>query len=217
VLTLGTALAIAPWTIRNAVRMDALVPVASYVGTGLSGTFNDVARNRDDFPGAWVSPRHVHVDVHRSVSLTELEKQRELRRRAVEYAEDHPSYVFEAGARNALRILSLADLGWHRGNAEALSLPRWVGPFAAAGFWLLLLLAAAGAARRRAPLVLLLGPALLLATAVLLGGEMRYRAPMIVFLLPFAASALSGIAWPWSASRTSSASASSSPSPPASG
>ncbi len=216
VLTLGTALAIAPWTIRNAVQMDALVPVASYVGTGVSGTFNDVARNREDFPGAWVSPRHVHVDVHNS-DMSELEKQRELRRRAMEYAEDAPLYAVEAGARNALRILSLADLSWHRGNAEALSLPRWVGPFAAAGFWVLLLLAAIGAVTRRAALLLLLGPALFLATAVLLGGEMRYRAPLIPFLIPFAAAALAGIAarrrGAWSSSPgAASGSASASPS-----
>ena len=218
VLTLGTALAIAPWTVRNAVQMDALVPVASYVGTGVSGTFNDVARNREDFPGAWVSPRHVFTDIHNS-DMTELEKQRELRRRAMDYAKDDPLYAVEAGARNALRILSLADLSWHRGNAEALSLPRWVGPFAAAGFWVLLLLAAIGIARRRAPLILMLAPALFLATAVLLGGEMRYRAPLIPFLIPFAAAWLSGIAWPWrSASRTSSStSPSSSASPPAAG
>lgn len=189
VLTVGTALAIAPWTIRNAIQMDALVPVASYVGTGVSGTFNAQARARTDFPGAWISPRHVFVDVHRS-DRTELEKQRELRRRAVAFAEDDPLYAVEAGARNALRILSLADLDWHRGNAEALSLPHWVGPFAAAGFWVLLLLAAAGAALRRAPLALLLAPALFLATAVLLGGEMRYRAPLIPFLIPFAAALL---------------------------
>lgn len=193
VLALGTALAVAPWTIRNAIQMDALVPVASYVGTGVSGTFNERARSRTDFPGAWVSPRHVFTDVHTS-DMTELEKQRELSRRAREYALDHPLYAVEAAARNALRILSLADLGWHRGNAEALSLPRWVGPFAAAGFWLLLLAALAGAILRRAPLVLLLGPALFLATAVLLGGEMRYRAPIIPFLIPFAAAALAGIA-----------------------
>ena len=193
VLALGTVLAVAPWTIRNAIQMDALVPVASYVGTGVSGTFNERARTRTDFPGAWISPRHVFTDVHES-DMSELEKQRELSRRAREYALDHPLYAVEAGARNALRILSLADLSWHRGNAQALSLPRWVGPFAAAGFWVLLLLSIAGIARRRAPLVLLLGPALLLATAVLLGGEMRYRAPIIPFLIPFAAAALAGIA-----------------------
>jgi hypothetical protein len=207
VLAVGTVLAVAPWTVRNAIQMDALVPVASYVGTGISGTFNEQARTRKDFPGAWVSPRHVFTDIHNS-DMTELEKQRELSRRARAYALDHPGYAIEAGARNALRILSLADLDWHRGNAEALSLPRWIGPFAAAGFWLLLLAAAVGVALRRAPLALLLGPALFLATAVLLGGEMRYRAPLIPFLIVFAAS-LSGSAWPWSASR----SASSSPSP----
>jgi 4-amino-4-deoxy-L-arabinose transferase-like glycosyltransferase len=185
-LAAGCLLVIAPWTVRNAVEMDAFVPVASYVGTGLSGTFNEQARTREDFPGAWVSPRHVFRDVHES-DMTELVKQRELSRRAREYALDHPGYVFSAAARNALRILSLADLDWHRGNAEALSLPRWTGPFAAAGFWVLLLLAAIGVARRRAPLVLLLGPALFLASAVLLGGEMRYRAPLIPFLICFAA------------------------------
>lgn len=216
VLVLGTALAIAPWTARNFVQMDALVPVASYVGTGLSGTFNEQARTRTDFPGAWVSPRHVHKDVHNS-DMTELEKQRELSRRAREHALDHPGYAVEAGARNALRILSLTDLDWHRGTTEALSLPRWIGPFAAAGFWVLLLIAAFGAATRRAPLVLLLGPALLLATAVLLGGEMRYRAPIIPFLLPFAAAALAGSAgWRRGACATArdGASGSASPSPP---
>jgi hypothetical protein len=213
-LAAGTVLAVAPWTARNHVEMDAFIPVASYVGTGISGTFNETARTRTDFPGAWVSPRHVHKDIHRSVSMTELEKQRELRRRAIDYAKDHPAYAVEAGARNALRILSLADLGWHRGNAQALSLPRWVGPFAAAGFWVLLLLAAYGAARRRAPLVLLLGPALFLATAVLLGGEMRYRAPIIPFLIAFAAAVLAGTgAPPRGASGSSPGAASDSASP----
>jgi len=180
-------LVVAPWTVRNAVVMDAFVPVASYVGTGLAGTFNDQARTREDHPGAWLSPRHVpaYRDIHLS-GMSEIDKQRELRRRAIEYAKDHPLYVPEAAARNVLRVLSLQDLSWHRGSAESLSLPRWTGPFAAAGFWVLLLLAAAsllGGAHRQVPAALWLGPVLLMASAVVAGGEMRYRAPVVPFLI----------------------------------
>jgi 4-amino-4-deoxy-L-arabinose transferase-like glycosyltransferase len=189
VMAAGVVLAVAPWTIRNAVEMDAFVPVASYVGTGLAGTFNEQARTRKDFPGAWVSPRHVFLDIHRS-RMTELEKQRELRRRAVDYAKAHPGYAVEAGARNALRILSLADLDWTRGGAEALSLPHWVGPFSAAGFWLLLVLTAVALARRRGAPLLLLAPVLFIATAMFLGGELRYRAPAVPFLALIAAAGL---------------------------
>jgi hypothetical protein len=185
----GVVLAVAPWTIRNAVEMHAFVPVASYVGTGLAGTFNEAARTRTDFPGAWVSPRHVYVDIHRS-RMSELEKQRALRRRAIDYAKDHPGYAVEAAARNALRILSLADLDWTRGGAEALSLPDWVGPASAAGFWVLLLLTAVALARRRGTLLLLLGPAVFVASAMLLGGELRYRAPAVPFLVLVASAGL---------------------------
>jgi 4-amino-4-deoxy-L-arabinose transferase-like glycosyltransferase len=189
VMGAGVVLAVAPWTIRNAVEMDAFVPVASYVGTGLAGTFNDAARTRTDFPGAWVSPRHVYVDIHRS-GMSELAKQRALRERAIEYAKDHPGYAFEAAGRNALRILSLTDLDWHRGGAEALSLPHWVGPASAGGFWVLLLLTAAALARRRGTLLLLLGPVLFIASAMLLGGELRYRAPAVPFFVLVATAGL---------------------------
>lgn len=193
VVALGCVLAISPWTVRNAIQMDAFVPVASYFGTGLAGTFNETARNRTDFPGAWMSPRNVGAfqDVHHS-SLSELGKQDELRRRALEHAADHPGYVVTSAVRNSLRMLSLADVDWYRGNAEALSLPRWTGPFAAIGFWVLLALALAGA--RRVPPAVWLGAALLIASAAWFGGEMRYRAPLIPLLILPAASL---VAWIW--------------------
>jgi hypothetical protein len=190
-VTAAALLTIAPWTVRNAVRMDAFVPVAAYFGTGLGGTFNEVARTRTDFPGAWVSPRRVPAfrDIHLS-GLGELERQDELRRRALRHAREHPGYVVSAAVRNALRILALTDRDWHRGNADALSLPRWTGTLAAAGFWVLLVAAAAGAltaAGRALPKALWLALALLLASAVWFGGEARYRAPLVPVLISLAA------------------------------
>jgi 4-amino-4-deoxy-L-arabinose transferase-like glycosyltransferase len=182
-VAIGTVVVVAPWTVRNAVMMESFVPVASYLGTGLSGTFNDTARTREDFPGGWVSPRHVEAfrDVHHS-DLDEVERQRELTSRALDYAREHPSYALEAGVRNVGRILAITDRGWHRGNAGAMSLPRWSGTVAAVGFLVLLAIAAIGgftAAGRTLPWALWLVPVVFLVSAMWFGGEARYRAPLV--------------------------------------
>jgi 4-amino-4-deoxy-L-arabinose transferase-like glycosyltransferase len=182
-VAIGAIVVVGPWTARNVVAMDGFVPVASYVGSGLAGTFNEAARTREDYPGGWVSPRHVEEfgDVHHS-DLDEVERQRELTSRALEYAREHPGYALEAAVRNVGRILALTDRGWHRGNAGAMSLPRWAGTLAAVGFLVLLALAAIGAltaAGRSLPRALWLVPVLFLASAMWFGGEARYRAPLV--------------------------------------
>jgi hypothetical protein len=194
VVALGCVLAVAPWTVRNAVQMDSFVPVASYFGSGLSGTFNETTRTRTDYPGGWMSPRNVpeFQALHRS-GRSELDKQAELRERAIAYAADHPGYVVTAGLRNAARMLSLSDTGWHRGNAEALSLPRWTGTLAAIGFWLVLAAAALGA--RRIPAALWLAAGLLIVSAMWFGGELRYRAPLMPVVLLAASAAISRGRW----------------------
>ena len=184
-------LAIAPWTVRNVVVMDAFVPVASYFGTGLAGTFNESTRTRTDHPGGWQSPRNVPElrDVHLS-GMSELDKQAELRRRALRHLREHPGYAVEVAGRNAARMLSLGDVGWQRSNAGALGLPPWAGLTMAAGFWVLLALAAIAVVAgpgRRLPWAWWLGPPLLVLSAALLGGELRYRAPVEPFLIVAAA------------------------------
>lgn len=190
-LTLAT---VAPWTIRNAVQMDAFVPVSTHVGEALAGTYNEEARNREDHPGAWLVPSRVAAfrDVYAGGG-DQVDRQRELTRRALDYAADHPLYVAEVAARNTQRLLNLEGPAWWRGNAEAMSLPERAGDVAAVVFFPFVLLALAGALAppgRRLPAWLWATAALLLLSVVVVAGEIRFRAPLDAFVCVLAGAAL---------------------------
>jgi 4-amino-4-deoxy-L-arabinose transferase-like glycosyltransferase len=191
VLVAATALTIAPWTVRNAVQMHAFIPVSDFTGSWLAGTYNDQARADPHHPGS--SQTFVAGEFDDLDGVPEVERQRELTRRGLEYAADHPGYVAQVLFFNTRRLLNLEGSRWWRRQGWTMSLPRWAADAAAYAFFALALLALAGAftrAARRAPAWLWLVPILLFASVIFAGSALRYRAPVEPFLALLAALAL---------------------------
>jgi 4-amino-4-deoxy-L-arabinose transferase-like glycosyltransferase len=191
VLVAAIVLTVAPWTARNAVQMHAFIPVSDFVGSWVAGTYNDQARADRAHPGS--SQTFVKGTFDDLDGLPEVERQRELTRRGLEYAADHPGYVGQVLLHNTMRLLNLEGAGWWRRQGRSMSLPVWAADAAAYAFWALALLALAGAltpAARRAPGWLWLVPVLLFAAVVFAGSAIRYRAPVEPFLALLAALAL---------------------------
>jgi hypothetical protein len=157
----------------------------------VAGTYNDQARADPQHPG---SPQTRVLGAFDDLNgVPEVERQRELARRGLEYAGDHPGYVAQVLVHNSLRLLNLEGSSWWRSQGEMLSLPRWAADAAAYAFYVLLTAALAGAlapAARRAPRWLWLAPLLLFAAVVFAGSEIRYRAPVEPFLALLAALAV---------------------------
>lgn len=190
-LVAAIAVTIAPWTIRNAVQMHAFIPVSDFTGSWVAGTYNDQARADKQHPGS--SQTFVAGEFDDLDGVPEVERQRELTRRGLEYAADHPGYVAQVLLHNTMRLLNLEGASWWRRQGRTMSLPLWAADAAAYAFYALALLALAGAltpAARRAPAWLWLAPILLFASVIFAGSAIRYRAPIEPFLALLAALAL---------------------------
>ncbi len=193
-LVAATALMIAPWTVRNAVQLHAFIPVSDFVGSWVAGTYNDQSRNDPEHPGS--SQTRVRGTFDDLKGVPEVPRQRELTRRGLQYAADHPGYVAQVLFWNTRRLLNLEGSGWWRYQGWTMSLPRWSADAAGYGFYVLALLALAGAftrAARAAPVWLWLGPVLLFASVIFAGSAIRYRAPVEPFLALLAAFALTAL------------------------
>jgi hypothetical protein len=191
VLLIAVALMIAPWTVRNAVQMHAFIPVSDFTGSWIAGTYNDQARADKVHPGS--SQTFVAGEFDDLDGVPEVERQRELTRRGLSYAADHPGYVAQVLVHNTRRLLNLHGAGWWRRQGWTMSLPVWAADVAAYAFYALALLALGGAltrAARRAPAWLWLTPILLFASVIFAGSAIRYRAPIEPFLALLAALAL---------------------------
>ena len=202
VLLAATVLTIVPWTVRNAVVMDELIPVSTQAGYALSGVYNDATRTAASYPGAFRPPGEDPA-LRRILdrNLDEVQLERELRDYARRYALDHPLYVLEVGARNAARMLHLNDLSYAALTARDVGLPGWFGRIGVPAFWLVLVLACVGALApqaRRCPRWVWGVPALLM-TVVFVGGFIRYRAPVDPFLIVLAAAGLVSLTERWRA------------------
>ena len=190
-LVVATALTIAPWTVRNAVQMHAFIPVSSFTGSWVAGTYNDQARADEEHPGS--SQTFVSGEFDDLEGIPEVKRQRELTRRGLEYAADHPGYVAQVLLHNTMRLFNLEGASWWRRQGRTMSLPLWAADAAAYAFYALALLALAGAltpAARRAPAWFWLAPILLFASVIFAGSALRYRAPIEPFLALLAALAL---------------------------
>jgi hypothetical protein len=199
---------VAPWTVRNAVAMDAFVLVSDNDGYTLAGTYNDTARADRDFRAGWRPPQ-LDPEYRRLAEGTdgELEQSRVLGRAAREYIGDHPLYVAEVAACNSLRLVYLAWLacGDDRGSvalgyADEQGVSSAVAYATIAAFALVALLAIGGAftrAARVAPRALWLVPAAMWTTVLVLAAN-RFRAPIEPFLVMLAALAL---AYAWERAR----------------
>ena len=90
------ALAIAPWTVRNAITMDAFIPVASGLGhTFLAGHQDDPYDPYSVFPEAKITEQYSYLPYPER----EIKVEREALRQGLDFAKSHPGYevqlVFE--------------------------------------------------------------------------------------------------------------------------
>jgi 4-amino-4-deoxy-L-arabinose transferase-like glycosyltransferase len=197
VLVAAAAVAVSPWTIRNAVKLHTFVPVSTQLGSALAGTYNDAARTDPEHPASWRSIKTVpgYADLWAAVPRTpEAALERRLRARAVAYAREHPGYVAQVAMWTTLRGLDLTGLDWSRHTAATVSIDRRWADLGVYCFWLFALVALAGAftrLARRAPAFVWAFPALMYLSVVLLVIETpRYRTPIDPFIVLLAALAV---------------------------
>jgi hypothetical protein len=189
------ALVVAPWTLRNAVALDAFVPVTTEAGSALAGTYSDETRHDRDWPGAWKPPAHFRElrPVLDPVRRDEPAEQRALLERSLRYMADNPAYVAEVGGLNLWRLSGLEGRDWWHFSGRTLSLPGWTADVGGVAFLAFLALAAVGvftAAARAAPRWLWLMAVLMLASVIFVVGETRFRAPVDAFVVLLAALAV---------------------------
>jgi hypothetical protein len=192
VVLLACALAIAPWTVRNAIQLHAFVPVSTESGATLAGTYNAASMHDRFAPGSWVLLRHTPdlrvIESH----MAPLAQDRALREAALDFVQRHPWYPAEVFAENARRWLDLAGFRRARFEAQTADIgPGWADaavPFA----WLLAAVAVSGAAVVRRRPAFWLAPGALLVITLLVNAETpRFRAPLDPFLILLAAYSVS--------------------------
>ena len=188
-------LVILPWSIRNTARFDTVVPLTTQTGFHLAGTYNATADGDGSHPAQW---RPANLDPTMAAVLQEggdeAEIEARLRREALRYLGDHPTYVGEVAFWNLARTFSATGLDQDRSVVrEEYQLPTGLAAPAVLSWFVLVGLAIAGIAAgglRRLPLAVWLVPVVLLAAALVTRSDVRYRLPLEVFLVPLAALAL---------------------------
>jgi 4-amino-4-deoxy-L-arabinose transferase-like glycosyltransferase len=186
-------LVVAPWTIRNAIVVDAFVPVTDQTGIAIGGQYNDVSKAND---WSWVGPWGVPAfsSLYAGPPPGEVELSRELTDRGVDYALDHPGAVVSVVVHNTLRLFGLRDpVGLERSSAPVVGEPQGLAQAGVYAFWALALVAIGGAftpAARRLPAFVWAIVALLVASVVFVGGSARYRAPLEPIFILLAALAV---------------------------
>jgi 4-amino-4-deoxy-L-arabinose transferase-like glycosyltransferase len=195
-LVAAAALTLVPWTVRNAVELDAFVPVSTQDGPTLAGTYNDTARGFPNEPWNWVEwfddpryARYAQID-H---ALPEAELASTLRAEALDYVAEHPAAPVEVGWWNSGRLLHATGFDFVRLDVLGIGLPYWLGVAAVVVFWAGALAALAGLrAARAAPRWLWLVPAMMLLT-VFAVAYARFRAPADAFVILLAALGVSQV------------------------
>lgn len=193
-LILVCGLMIVPWTVRNYLRLDELVPVTTSAGFGLVGTYNPTA---DADQAQWVTPYQDPATAEVLLAMdhpTELEVDDVLRERALDYVADHPGYPLEVAFWNTVRLFDLDGGDYSRFIAPFLPYPNYLTDLAIWCSYLVLAAAVVGAflrAARRAPLALWLVPVVIFVFMVVtLPASIRYRASLEPFLIFLAALAV---------------------------
>jgi 4-amino-4-deoxy-L-arabinose transferase-like glycosyltransferase len=201
VLVAIALITVSPWTVRNAVQLDAFVPVSTQLGSALAGTYNDQARNDSDNPASWRSLKHIpeYRELYeRAASIPEVELERRIRESALRYIREHPLYVGEVAFWTTRRMLDLGGLDWARHTASTVSIERSWATAGVICFWLFAPLAIGGALTgraRRAPGYVWAVPALMYLSVVFLVVETpRYRSALDPFVVLLAALAVTRLA-----------------------
>jgi 4-amino-4-deoxy-L-arabinose transferase-like glycosyltransferase len=196
-LVVTTLLAIAPWTIRNAVELHRFVPISDETGITLVGTYNRYSAAEREIPYKWRFFWKIPSDAHlvkTAGHYTEPQLDARLRSQALDYVTSHPGAPLSAGWHNLVRMLELEGApAWHA-SAEAVGLHTDVAQTGVIAFWVMAALAVAGAFTRRARWVpgwIWAIPVLLALSVVLVNVETpRFREPIEPFLVLLAACAV---------------------------
>jgi 4-amino-4-deoxy-L-arabinose transferase-like glycosyltransferase len=192
------ALAILPWTIRNAEVVHRLIPVSDETGITLVGTYNAASAANPGVPYKWRIFYGIPGEralIRQASHLTEPAIGDKLQHQALHYISKHPLSPLDVAYHNTFRMFELEGaFAWHA-SAAAISLPLSVARDGVIGFWIVCLLALAGAFSqpvRAAPKWLWAVPLLLALSVVPINVETpRFRAPIDPFLILLAAAALS--------------------------
>jgi 4-amino-4-deoxy-L-arabinose transferase-like glycosyltransferase len=200
VFAAAAVLVVAPWTARNARVLGAFVPVSTEIGPTLLGTYNQAARDAPGCTGCWVLLSRTPGEealVHRLRRLSEVQRDRESRRLATDFARRHPAYVAQVAWHNSLRLLELGGAARTRFTASTIDVPGGAAVAGAWELWLYLALAAAAVALgmlRRVPGWLVALPIVLWVTTVLVQSETpRFRAPIDPFVVLLAAAGVAAV------------------------
>jgi 4-amino-4-deoxy-L-arabinose transferase-like glycosyltransferase len=199
-LVVVAIVAVSPWTIRNAIVFHAFIPVSTQAGSALAGTYNDQAAHDRENPASWRALFHIpeyQSLFQRRGEIPEPVLDRQLRKRGLRYAREHPGYIAKVGLWSTLRMLDVASLKWSKHTASTISVSaNW----AVAGvicFWLSALLALGGAftrVARETPWFVWAMPLLLYLGVVFLVFETpRYRTGIDPFVVMLAALALTSL------------------------
>jgi 4-amino-4-deoxy-L-arabinose transferase-like glycosyltransferase len=209
------ALAVAPWIARDAVEFGRFVPVTTSAGIATSGTYNEASFKDSADHGAWRDPQIVRefTPLFVTAGIDEATVDATLRRRARDFAWQHPGYVAETSAWNLLRLFEIVGGSVVDGHGRAVA-DRGIGSADPAseriGLAIVAILAVLGVvamvqSRSRGgdrppriphgPLFLWLVPILMILVAAPIAGLPRYRLPADPFLLILAAI---GGTWIWS-------------------
>ena len=192
------ALAIVPWTVRNAIEFHAFVPISTQSGFLTAGTYNAVSDHDPVNPGAYrpatFDPALRPILADRS--LDENEVSRKLAKSARTYAKDHPGYVPRVLWWNGLRLLGLErPLATTKATYAFQGIGAGWAKLALAAWYLLALAALAGlalGAARGTPWWLWVVPLLLYVSVIWISSDIRYRAPIEPFVVLAAAALLTG-------------------------
>jgi 4-amino-4-deoxy-L-arabinose transferase-like glycosyltransferase len=192
-----TAIAILPWTIRNAIVMHQFIPVSDETGITLIGTYNAASAANTQLPYKWRIFYGIPGErslVHEESTLTEPQLGARLESQALHYISSHPFAPLAAAYHNTLRLLELEGTFAWKASASAISLSDNTARVGIFSFWLLCLLALVGAftkLARTAPKWIWWIPFLLALSVVLVNVETpRFREPVDPFLILLASAGI---------------------------
>jgi len=215
----SAAIVVAPWTVRNAVDFHRFIPLTTSAGITVSGVYNETSYRDSKSHGAWRDPQIVpeFTPLFVTPGIDEATVDATLRRKALDFARRHPSYVAETTGWNLIRMFEIAG-GSVVGKRGQFVTERGIGSATPAseraGLGIAALLALGGIAALirtrprlrarsvgpscipRGPLFLWLIPILVLVSTAPINGLPRDRLPVDPFLLILAAI---GLTWLWSA------------------
>lgn len=187
------ALTVAPWTLRNARVMGDLVPISTQGGYALAGTYNDLSMNDRANPAIWQPAGRVPALRFAFRAPGEAQWSRQLSASARDYIVRHPLSPLLAAGWNSVRALDLQGAEPEVFVQRFVAVPSPLVRLGVYGFWAAAVLALAALplrVHRRLPWEAWAVPLVLLASAIFISGNMRYRLPADPFVLLLDAAAI---------------------------